>query len=400
MSDLAGALLAFAFSPNDAERYIHAKREAQIIRELPFAAFPESVDPEEERELVRKELIERFGHAQMPYVIHPRLEYKQPLYIYGFADAASNLGDIRRFFTRSTAVNLVDTRTDAKVALEAAIASRAFTCRSGVYESPCHEIPEGSTLFEVRITAPDEVQASVSRGKRYLWFWHKMPRDFKGTMILRFGREDRDPMTATAAIDLSLLTVGRPNEKAALSWLRSLPDPYPTLVGGSDAGPVLFPGMSEVWDEISRDTPDDAIVYLEGKLNAARRSISMLGMSIDERAIAVAGTFDLSPRTPAQSQSSSHAPGCGGFNAVCLALRFVGLALTPRDLRFHPDSSCCRRDLPDRQAEPMGGPEVGDFFGGHGDSRSFRRLGLEMLGLHSPEVGDSEVGQALMHSHE
>ena len=284
---VAGVLLAFTFSPNDADRYARAKAELEIVSEIPFSEFPEFVDIEEVLNWSRDELVGRLKEAQLPYNIFPELDYEPPLYIYGLPDESATLSEIRRFFMRNTAITFVYSSTNERSALEAALASKQFTCRSGTYRSPCSEIPSGSTLYEIRITAPGQVQPKYSTGKKWLEYWPEMPKNLKGLMVFKFGRADRDPMEATAPIELGGAIVGRPNEKTALSWLQTLPRPHFTLLLGNNTTPLLFPALSEVWNEISEQTPADAAILLESKLNAARRSVSVLGMSIDERAVAV-----------------------------------------------------------------------------------------------------------------
>lgn len=292
---VAAALLAFAISPNDSDRYARAKAELDVVRSLPFAQFPDFVNPDEERSSSREALIDTLKGSGVPYKIEPQLIYRQPLYISGLPDNSATLHEIREFFQHNSMITLVESQTNEGYALSGAVQRGNFTCESDAREVPCKRIPSGYSLVEVRITRSDGAHPLYSTGKG-VECWRRMPQSFEGTIEFKFSAVSYDAVPdmikASAPINLALLLVGNQNENTDRLWLRTLPKPYSSLIGG-DTHLSLFPALSVVWDEVSHDTPDEAAIFLDEKISKSQRTISMLGMSIDERTAAVAGTWAL-----------------------------------------------------------------------------------------------------------
>jgi hypothetical protein len=300
---VAAALLGFALSPNDSDRYLRARDELQIVRTIPFASFPDFVDPTtEERESVRKGLVDRLKLARIPFKVLPDLEFEAPLYIASLPDSTSDLNKICDFLAYNTIVCLVTPHSDLGPVLEDSIARGLFKCRSGVYETDCHSIPGDSTLFRIKFRPSSEAKMDRSQTPEslrrslhltngdFLEYWHKMPSNYVSKLAFEFGRRNGEPVIAIHDVELGLAIVGSPNEKTALALLKALPNPYPSLIGGTNSSPVILPALEEVWQEVSHSTPDDAVALIDAKLSGTRRSLSMLGITVDERVVVVAGS--------------------------------------------------------------------------------------------------------------
>lgn len=84
------------------------------------------------------------------------------------------------------------------------------------------------------------------------------------------------------------------SRESAVQWLTQLPEKFHRLVfaneeGGDSATPKIFPGVRGVWEHVSGKSQTDAVSFLETEIEASRRYVSVVGISIDERHAVWAG---------------------------------------------------------------------------------------------------------------
>ena len=285
------ALLSFALAPSDLDLYSKAKVEVDALRELPLHQFPASVakitNParDETKEFLRKFL----PSIVKPYEIDENLYFTTPLVV-DWPEESSTLEVFQSFFQNENSIGIVSHVIDAAIpkAFTEAIdrGSRKCVDFASNKEVPCRDIPLDYPLVEVQIEPKNESIKQVL--ENHLQVIRRVPD--VGFLEFAFSRT-KGTSTSTyirrAKIGIATEMVDRDHH--ALRWLKQLPDSYKLLVAEHGDATIIFPSLSEVWDEVSHLAPDKAARYLSTKIKSTRRSLSAFGIGVDERVIILLG---------------------------------------------------------------------------------------------------------------
>jgi hypothetical protein len=296
---VSAAVLFFALSPRDSELYGLAKAEIDSLQKVQFEGYLKSVAPTAQSAIERRadSLKIVLSREQRDFKVSPSLGSQGQL-VTAWPDDSSKLKDILAFFEGPNEISVPNYVIDAQLlpSLRSAVAKyNSQKCVQAFTEKPvpCGKITKDFRLelVDVEIVKHPDVTITIPIRREKYTFDLEIPvyKDFPLPHTCKidfiFTRDDeKETAIATEAIACQTQLAVKGN--LALDWIKRTPTQASALLTTVQPGTVeiLFHSRA-VWDQISGMTRAEAARFLGDKVRSSRQTVSVGGLSLDERLV-------------------------------------------------------------------------------------------------------------------
>lgn len=285
------AIIAFCVSPNDAKRFADAESEIATLQHLDYASYVAFVQPTFDRSAKQAEQVTVEAYHRSGVQTSSDFSVERPQIIL-FPGASATVGDSVRFFEQRTdlmtlSVVVPGDEENEDDDLYPIQMVNNFKYRCGMR---CRDISVSQVDIRWDKQEPSFADYAVSfrslpleknaSGSMKVWITYvDLTTGFKNVRTL-----DLHGLQLFVGQDIS--------GSFATDWLRTQP-----------AGAVLapkqwnqvhsFPALHAAWDEVDKQSRDDAARYLAERVESHVASLSFAGIPVDTRILTLAGPIVL-----------------------------------------------------------------------------------------------------------
>ncbi|HVR45640.1 MAG TPA: hypothetical protein VMT95_03200 [Candidatus Binatia bacterium] len=313
---VSAAVLLFALSPNEVASLRQALTEATALRSVDYAGLPTSYI-----QVVGKVLLHnlvpgptdslRTGFAKNRWQSKSmRVDF--PLLIYVPDDRTATLQEIYEFFSDASSTGMGVEPALLKQKLEwdpwKTVARTAIdgACVDDQHRwAPCRRIPSSAAVAAVVLSVtlarnekeviplaplPSVVEDAFSPDENVTVFLHH--NDVKDGLLHVYWFDgprtwsfvERVPLTVFYASSASMTSPATPQQ-----WLRKFEPDNERIVFGNSKEKALLSELRLFWNDVSLKTPAQAVAYLQDRIDNSRQSISLFGLTVDQRVVLLVG---------------------------------------------------------------------------------------------------------------
>jgi len=303
---ISAAVLLFALSPNEAQSLKGAQSEAAALKSLDYTGYLLYTERKLTRsgpEYDRDKLRQAFSRLTRWDVEHFSLSTAMHVYL---PTDTTTLAQIDAFFQTSGEwfADVLPESMDKESIMDWSAWARQIV-EEGICTSdesaaiPCKDIPPGTRLTNIAFSPDMEPSMAINTGP-------DSQTSLFNTQVYASG----SPITRAVTGRLDATWMGKNvwlfSKKVGVmdSASERMPSPMSWLTAGSNAelrqltdnvgGQVVFlPELRNVWSNVSALTPQQAVTYLQGKLDNSRQSVTLFGLSVDQGLALVAGPIGI-----------------------------------------------------------------------------------------------------------